>query len=422
MVPHSRRHPSSLPLPRELLLDLLGWLHLLAADAPGSPQLAWTVLLSACLRRSSLEAVARQTPGGPCATAVREVVQMLLGWLPLSRWEDRFNEALRARWLPLLQGQRVTLVGDETGLPFWGRRQGLTAELRGGAPKNGACRFFYYVTIAALWRGIRVPLGVARWRAGETLGEVFERLAGPLLESEMVVESWLWDRGAATVGMLRRWQAWEQPFVVAAPRKGPKHGVASILTRLEGEHGFTRRQPPAYRQPYTLHPEKQSGEQPVTVTLVVGWERVKRAVGERRQRSLRRSKVRPGQVWRAVAWFTDAGDWRGRGGAVQAYYRKRQSIESSYRLSHAYRGRTSSRDVRLRFLLFALSQLVQSLWSWQRRQLGRWVRTDRERRRVEHWRMNDYAAAVVQEAASWLARPPGEGWPLERLGEAGGAV
>lgn len=422
MPAHSPRRPAILPLPRELLLDLRGWLQSLAPEVVGEVPLAWTVVLTACLRRTSLEAVARQTAGGRCPTGVREVVQGLLTWLSVAVWEDRLNAALRARWLPLLRGRRVALVGDETGIPFWGRRAGLTAELRGGPAKNGACRFFYYVTIVALWRGQRVPLGVACWRPGRTLGEVFERLAEPLLDSGMVIDSWLWDRGGATVGMLRRWQTWGQPYVVAAPRKGPKNGVAAILWQLETEQGFARRKPLTCCQSYTLHPEKTSGEQPLTVTLVVAWERVKKGPRERRQRSLRRSKVRPGQVWRAVAWFTDGGAWRARGGAVQAFYHRRQSIESSYRMSHAYRGRTSSRDVRFRFLLFAVSQLAQSLWSWHRRQTAQRAQTDRERRAVNKWRLSDYSVAVAREAESWLVKPPGEDWPPGGLGAAGGPV
>lgn len=407
----SRRSPSCpgpLPCPAALRADLLDFLLALAPDAPGAPQFAWEVLLTACLRRRSVEAVARQSVAEHCPTGVRQLLGMLLAWCTLAVWEDRINAALRARWLPVLRGQRVTLVGDETGLPFWGQRAGLTDELRGGAPKNGTCRFFYYVTVVALWRSQRIPLGVARWRASETLGEVFERLARPLRDSGLRVESWLWDRGAATVGMLRRWQAWGQPFVVAAPRRGPKTGVAAVLNGLETQHGFARRQPPLHHQPYTLHPEKKSGEQPVTVTLVVGWERVKLGPKARRQRALRRSKVRPGQVWRAVAWFTDGDDWRARGGAVRAFYQRRQSIESSYRLSHAYRGRTSSRDVRLRFLLFAVSQIAQNLWSWHRRQSEQRAETERDQHRVQRWRMDDYVVGVLRELEGWLLRLPGE--------------
>jgi len=343
---------------------ILSTLVNLGACPNTAQQQAWAVLLQTCLGRASLERVVRQVRVWS-STYLRELLAALLGSRPVEAWEAAFNRALLAFAQPLLRGRHVVLLGDETHLPFWGRRSGdLVAELRGGPPKQGAVRFFAYVTICALFRGRRVVLAVGRWRAGEPLAEVLERLGRPLLDSGMIIDSWLWDRGGATVAMLDWWQREGQPFIVAAPRKGAKTGVAARLTALEAAWGGQRRQPLPLAESYTLHPEKGSGLPPLTVTLVVAWERVKKARTERRQRSLRRSRITPGQVWRAVAWFTDGGDWRGRGGAVQALYRRRQSIESSYRMSHASRGRTSSRDPRYRFVLFAVSQLLQAVWSW----------------------------------------------------------
>jgi len=300
----------------------------------------------------------------------------------------------------------VTLVGDETHLPFYGEKRGeLKLELRGGPPKNGAVRFFAYVTICALWRDRRVVLAVGRWRGGESLAEVVERLGRPLLEAGLNVKAWLWDRGGATVAMLSWWQAEGQPFVVAAPRKGQKAGVAARLTELEAEWGWQRRRPAAVTEAYTLHPAKGSGLAPVTVRLVVGWEPVKKARKKRRQRGLRRAAARPGQVWRAVAWFTDGGDWRGRGGAVQEAYRKRQSIESSYRMSHASRGRTTSRDARYRFLLFAVSQFLQAVWVWLEEQVTRrGARRPLRRRVCLADLVRAMAAAGAALLAAWLAR------------------
>jgi len=360
-----------LPPPQYVHATILSMLTNLVACPTTTQQRAWAVLLQTCLGRASLERVVRQTATWS-ATCLRQWLAALLSSRPVEAWEASFNRALLALAQPLLRGRRVVLLGDETHLPYWGRRSGeLVAELRGGPPKQGAVRFFAYVTICALFRGHRVVLAVGRWRAGEPLAAVLERLGRPLLESGMIIDSWLWDRGGATVAMLSWWQSKGQRYLVAAPRKGAKTGVAARLTALEATFGGQRRRPRPVAESYTLHPEKGSGQAPLTVTLVVAGERGKKARTERRQRSLRRSRVQPGQVWRAVAWFTDGGDWRGRGGAVQALYRRRQSIESSYRMSHARRGRTSSRDARYRFVLFAVSQLLQAVWSWLTWQMPR---------------------------------------------------
>ena len=364
MAQRSASRRMFLPSPPFLYSFVLGSLVDLLKHPSAEDQRACAVLLQTCLGRASLERVVRQTCARS-ATAVRAGVEAVLAALSPVAWEAAFNQVLQALALPLLRGRRVVLVGDETHLPFWGRKGGeLADELRGGPPKQGAVRFFAYVTICALWRGRRIVVAVGRWRAQEPLAAVLDRLAPPLLASGLQIESWLWDRGGATVAMVDWWRRHEQKFIVAAPRRGPKHGVAARLNALEATWGHGRRQPPPVTESYTLQPEKSSGLAPATVCLVIAWERVKKRPGERRQRSLRRSAAQRDQVWRAVAWFTDGGDWRGCGGAVQALYRQRQSIESSYRVSHASRGRTSSRDARYRFVLFAISQLLQAVWSW----------------------------------------------------------
>lgn len=345
-------------------------LNLLADLAPWSASVARASLVQTCLGRRSLTSVARQT-GCLSPTRLRTLVGRLLAGLSSEAWEEAFNAALRSLWEPLLRGRSVLVVGDETLLPFWGRPTGeLVGELRGGPPKNGATRFFAYVTLCALWRGRRFPLAVGRWRADQTLAEVLERLAPPLLAAGLQVRGWLWDRGGATVALLRRWRDQGQGFIVAAPRRGDKTGVAARLTALEAVWGEHPQRPPTHSEPYTLRPEKGRGQRPLTVTLVVAWEPVKSPRDQRRQRSLRRARTQPGQRWRAVAWFTDGETWRSRGAVVQQVYRQRQSIESSYRQSHASRGRTSSRDARYRFVLFAVSLLLQALWRHLERPAG----------------------------------------------------
>jgi hypothetical protein len=380
----------------------------------------WELLIQASVERRSLEHVVRHAPGSPSPTAVRKAVATVLLRFSLPLWEDRLNEALRQRWLSLLLKQaQVSLVGDETSLPYWGRREGeLKAEVRGGSPKLGTTWFFTYVTVCALWRGQRIVLGVTRWRAHESLADALERLGAPLLAAGLRVDTWLYDRGGASVAAFGWWQDRNQPFIVAAPRRGDKTGVAAILKAAEAEEGRSTRRPSPRGQWYTLHPDKRSGLAPRTVWLAIAWEPVKKTGRrERRQRGLKRSRVKAGQRWRAVAYFTDGGDWRGRGGAVQAKYRKRQSIESSYRQSHASRGRTCSRDPRLRLVLFGLSMLMENEWAWYRRGKARATRGGR--RKKPAWRFIDYCQEVMEEGLVGL-RDGVEGWwpgirRLERL-------
>lgn len=390
------------PLLHTLVPTAVAWLSELVGD-PGSTWL-WQVLIFSSLQRRSFEFCLRQVTSTRSASSWRLALASLLARWSLETWEAEFSRRLREPWLARLRGQRFQLVGDETFLPFWGRAQGpLKAEIRPSQPKGGTTSFFAYVTLCALWRDERIVLGVTRFRRGESLAAALDRLAEPLLEAGLRADCWLWDRGAANVATLAWWQQRGLPFLVAAPRRGPKHGVDAILTALEAKHGADRHQPAAATQPYTLQPMKSSGLEPVTVTLVVAWERVKAKPRERRQRGLRRAKAKAGQRWRAVAYFTDGRDWRGRGGAVQANYRRRQSIESSYRLLHASRARTSSRDPLYRLLLVLIAFLLQNLWVKARRPANRPGLI-----RLQDWRFVDYCAELKRALFLLLcyAQPP----------------
>jgi putative transposase len=398
MVTRSPRLASLLPT---LAPTAVAWLNDLV-DQPHASWL-WQVLIYSSLQRRSFEFCLRQVTSTRSASSWRLALASLLAHWPMGTWEEEFNRRLREPWLARLRGQRFQLVGDETFLPFWGRAQGpLKAEIRPSQPKGGTTSFFAYVTLCALWRDERIVLGVTRFRRGESLAAALDRLAAPLLEAGLHADCWLWDRGAANVATLAWWQQRGLPFLVAAPRRGPKHGVDAILTQLEAQHGASRHQPAAVTQPYTLQPMKSSGLAPVTVTLVVAWERVKAKPRERRQRGLRRAKAKAGQRWRAVAYFTDGRDWRGRGGAVQANYRRRQSIESSYRLLHASRARTSSRDPLYRLLLVLIAFLLQNLWVEARRPSNRPGLV-----RPQAWRFVDYCAALKRALLILLCFPDG---------------
>lgn len=411
MSHHAR--PAHVPpdrLPYSLLTALL-YQVVTATNLDGVvAQRLWMLLCQAGVERGTLQQVVRQAPAAPSPTAVRKALTVLLGRFSLAEWEERLNAALRARWLPLLLGQtRLTLVGDEVALPYWGRRTGaLNEEVRGGSPKQGTAWFFTYVTVCALWRGQRIVLGITRWRAHEPLAFALDRLAKPLLAAGLVADVWLYDRGAGNVAAMGWWQAQGQPFVVAAARRGEKQGVAAILNAAEAEWGWSARQPLPCGQWYTLRPEKSSGLAPLTVWLAIAWEPVSRRRQARRQRGLKRSKVKPGQRWRAVAYFTDGGDWRGRAGAVQAQYRRRQSIESSYRQSHGGRARTTSRDPRLRLILMALSLLMQNEWAWLQR--GQTRAPSNGKSALPIGRLKDYQHALLVEGLERLKEPVERWW------------
>lgn len=372
-------------------------LHRLVAAALSqlapAPQRLWLLLVAVCLRNRSLAFAVRRNAGGRSATGWRQHLARLLERHPVPAWIAGLNGQLRERWRPLLGHRPVWLVGDETALPYWGQ---AAPEVRGGPPKLGTTRFFTFVTLCALWRGERIPLALAPWAREESLAQVLGRLLEDLLAAGVSIAGVMWDRGAANVELLGGVASLGLPYLVAAPRRGAKTGVGAICAGLEAERGWAARRPAPVTQPYTLRPERKRGLAPLTTWLVVDWESVKPRPRERRQRGPLRHQPAADQRWRAVAWFTDGGDWRGRGAAVRSFYRSRQTIESSYRLTHDCRGRTSSRDPRYRLLLFAISQLLQNLWTWLRRG---------QRSRRDDWPFIDFLEDLLEAVLAVRAAP-----------------
>lgn len=394
--------PSEPPSAAKIAEGLIELLCAVCGVGTGGVRQLWGMLIHTCAGNGSFHRSVRHLAGLPSPTAVRGALQPLLGTLSIEVWEERLNEALRARWLPFLLGQEVVLVGDETMIPYWGKvTKQLRDEVRGGQAKRGTKHFFGYLTVCALWGEQRVLLGVTRWRPGEPLAAAMARIGEPLLEAGLRIDYWMWDRGADQVAMFDWFWSHGQRFAVAASRRGKKGGVAAILRSLEDERGWSKRCPRPCGQWYTMRPAEGA---PVDLYLVVSWEAVKAQPGERRQRSLRRAPARPGQRWRAVAWFTDGSDWRRSGEAVQQRYRRRQSIESSYRMSHGCRGRTSSRDPLYRLLLFAISQLLQNEWSWYRHGWRSAAKTPEAARKAHQWWFVDFCFEVREAVVKWLQK------------------
>jgi hypothetical protein len=329
--------------------------------AEGDPATDLTpFLLQLAAQRTSFNTVLRR--------ALLAVSSSLLGnlwrrWrhaLSLDAWEQRLDAALRAPWHAVLRGEAVVVIVDEHSVPYWGKITPTNdGEVRRSLAQSGTTRFFVYATAAVLWRGIRIQVAVTRVRAGESHAAVYGRLQERVQTLGVRVLSWVMDKGFYGAGVVAA--TGDQPYLIAAPRRGEKEGIAALLTQLEEQYGFRAERPPDLMREYTLTPMDTSiAPQPTTV--IVGWEPVKPAPKQRRQRTLRRSKVKEGQRWRAIAWISGGRRWTAQ--RAQRMYAPRTGFESGYRLSKGSRGRTTSRDPKWRLFLFCLSLLLQNAWIW----------------------------------------------------------
>lgn len=319
-------------------------------------------LLQLAAQRSTFRTVLRR--------AVLPVSPSLLGkqwrrWrcsLSLEEWEQRLNTALQAPWQSVVRGEAGVVIVDEHLVPYWGQVTSQNeGEVRRSRAQSGTTRFYVYATAAFLWRGIRIQIAVTRVREGESHAAVYARLAARVQRLGVRVLAWIMDKGFFSTAVVAAVRARDHPYLIAAPRRGEKEGIAALLTQLEEEYGFQVERPPELTREYTLSSmDKSVSPQPTTV--IIGWEAVAAEPKKRRQRTLRRSPVKEGQRWRAIAWIGGGRRWTAK--RAQRMYAPRTGFESGYRLSKGSRGRTTSRDPKWRLFLFYMSVLLQNAWIW----------------------------------------------------------
>ena len=287
----------------------------------------------------------------------------------LDAWETALDTALRAPWREALREERVWVLADWHAVPYWGEVPAdLQGEVRRGPAQNGTTSFFTYATAAVLWRGVRIHVGLTRVRAGESQAAVVARLQARVGELGCRVSGWVLDKGFYTAGVVAHLRSAAQPYLIAAPRRGETRGIAALLRQTEQEYGFQDTEPPGCLRPYVLT-SLDPAVPPQPTNVVIAWEPVRAPAAAaaptkppRRQRTLRRSHVQPGQQWRGVAWIGGGRKWTAK--RAQRVYRSRNSIESGYRMAEGTRGRTSSRDPKWRLVLFGLALLLQNAWVW----------------------------------------------------------
>jgi hypothetical protein len=338
------------------------WLRsLFVPDAEATHPLR-CLILELATQRTSYHTVSRRAQELPSLSLLGKWWRHWRNSHSLAAWEARLDAALRAPWERVLSGEPVWVILDWHSVPYWGRvPPELEAIVRRGPAQSGTTRFFVYASAALLWRGMRIQVAFT-WVANQERQEaVTRRLLERVQGLGCSILGWVMDKGfyaTAVVALLRQK---EQPYLIAAPRRGAKQGIAALLTKAEATYGFQEAQPPPLTFEYAMT-EMDKSVEPQPTTVILGWEPVAAPQEKRRQRTLRRSQTKPGQRWRAVAWVGGGRPWTTK--KARRAYAPRTGFESGYRLSKGCRGRTSSRDPSWRLMLFGISLLLQNAWIW----------------------------------------------------------
>jgi len=318
------------------------------------------VLVAAAVQQRSIESVAQQLVDAPSANLVRHyLADRLFRRQDLDALEAQCHALLVARLPEDLRGRRHRVAIDLTLLPYYGAPATVRGELRRGEAKAGTTHFHAYASAYVMRDGRRVTLALTFVWAQDELLDVLSDLLARVQRLGIGIERLFLDRQFASVPVLTHLH--RRPFtsVVALPKRGKR-----LRALLRGRRG--------YRTTYTMR-SSVAGD----LTFPV-WVACHYAAG-------RQTKHGPkhGCEYQAFAVLGHPA-CRLPVPTLAKEYRGRFGIETSYRVLHQVRARTTSRQPALRLLLLTIAGLLSNLWVYCKTLLVRST-ARHDRRAARQW-------------------------------------
>ena len=300
----------------------------------------YQVLLAAAVQQRSLESVCQALVEAPRANTIRyHVAEQVLYREALDTLEAQCQALVTAHLPEDVRRHPQRLAVDLTLLPYYGRPAVEAGELRRGEAKAGTTRFHAYATAYLVRDGRRLTLALTYVRAEDEVLDVLLDLLGRVQRLAIRIARLYLDREFATVAILQTLQGQPFPSIVALPKRG-----ARLQALLQGRTSFTTT--------YTMESPTAGA---VTFPL---WVACHYAAGRATSQGAKHGvEYQPFAVLGPVPPTLTVR-------RVAREYRQRFGIESSYRLLHQVRARTTSRSPAWRLLLVALACLLVNLWVW----------------------------------------------------------
>jgi Transposase DDE domain len=318
-------------------------------------QLLRTLVLAttACLSLSAVAALC----GGLCrATLFRAWRTTLPDYDRLQRHTPRLLRASLPRGLRRRRGRRrFPLAIDLHSVPYYKRDCQPPVPVRKGKRLPGTAYAHQYATACLLVKGQYYTVALTPYCPGESLAELVRRLLRQAAGNGFPPRYVLMDRSFWSADVFRYLQRARYPFLLPVLGRGKRPDKPGGPTGTQVFlHGLKR----SGRYPYTVRNRAKQG---ATVTIVV----------QRRNRAGRRGQ-HGRYTWAYALWRVPVQTvpW------VRESYRRRFRIESSYRLLEAARGRTNSREARVRLWYVVLALLLANAWLQVRAELAREHRAD----------------------------------------------
>lgn len=300
----------------------------------------WSVVLRAASRLISVLAACRDLSEAPSQQAV---FNALTDGLPrtLKVLEKRLNWALLSSWPRRLQRRSWEVAIDWHLIPYYGQPKDSRNELYYGKPKEGTTEFHAYATACIVQYGQRYTVALTWVRRHETTVTALRRLLARIRELGLKIKRLLLDRAFFNVPVTEYLQGENLPFLMPVMFRGRRPKKKKVNTGL---HWIKRQK--AGRYAHTLKNHKRT----VTVWVYVAYKTQR----SRKDRKRVQKKKLLFAAWRVHGTPTE----------ICERYRKRFSIESSYRQLRQARIYTCTRNPHLRLVFVAIGLMLRNVWIW----------------------------------------------------------
>ena len=296
----------------------------------------WDVLIAAAAESITIEMASALLEGAPCPNTVRNAIHTLLGDEEAMATVQNTANTMLVNRLPkkLLKGKLPAAI-DITEIAYHGQHDEEDEWVRRSRAKQGTSHFHMYATLYVVKRNKRYTLALMLVKRTDKMVDLLKQLLAWGQALGLCLKRLYLDRGFDNNGVIDYLQ--QQPFPTILPlvHRGPSGGSRCLLTGRK-----------SYMTTYTRS-SRLYGEQTFPVFVICKYTKGR----YQRQGLVHFAYVVIGQL--------DLPSHQ-----VFEEYRRRFSIETSYRLMNSMRARTTSTSVTLRLFLVALAFLLLNLWSY----------------------------------------------------------
>ena len=310
------------------------------------------ILLIAASRTVSIFAACRDLADAPCDQTIRNALYSALP--DINELERRLNLSLATELPKALFRKPRRIAIDLTLIPYHGQPLEDKKEVYRSSPKSGTTHFHAYATAAVVHKGHRFTLALARVEHGEKMKAVVKRLLAIVRRRGVRVRYLLLDKGFFNVEVISYLKRAGHGFIIPAMARGRKPKGRQKATGLRA---IRKKKNGYYR--HTLHGQAGGKSCSSEVTICVASKRyTHKKTGKRRTKKLMYA------IWKVHRTPRE----------IREEYRKRCSIETSYRQMNEARSKTCTRDPAQRLLFVGVALVLRNVWVWLHFKLakGKW--------------------------------------------------